>query len=208
MAAGPQFTFLEALYGLGEHVDAELESRRYAPHSPRDAIRRGVYYVSANRERDGLLAHMSALDNLVLPWMRYHTRFLAFSHAKAARIYARAEETLNVETGHMDEPIVALSGGNRQKLVVGRWLFGRKPKVLLLSQPTQGVDVGARVDIAIALRRLTSEGATVLVASSESDEIELLCDRAFVCEGTSWQTSERSDGWSERLLEALIRRAA
>ena len=133
-----------------------------------------------------------ALDNLVLPWMRYHTRFLAFSHAKAARIYARAEETLNVETGHMDEPIVALSGGNRQKLVVGRWLFGRKPKVLLLSQPTQGVDVGARVDIAIALRRLTSEGVTVLVASSESDEIELLCDRAFVCEGAPWQASERS----------------
>ena len=138
MAAGPQFTFLEALYGLGEHVDAELESRRYAPHSPRDAIRRGVYYVSANRERDGLLAHMSALDNLVLPWMRYHTRFLAFSHAKAARIYARAEEALNVETGHMDEPIVALSGGNRQKLVVGRWLFGRKPKVLLLSPTHPG----------------------------------------------------------------------
>ena len=208
MAAGPQLTFLEALYGLGEHVDAELESRRYAPHSPRDAIRRGVYYVSANRERDGLLAHMSALDNLVLPWMRYHTRFLAFSHAKAARIYARAEETLNVETGHMDEPIVALSGGNRQKLVVGRWLFGRKPKVLLLSQPTQGVDVGARVDIAIALRRLTSEGVTVLVASSESDEIELLCDRAFVCEGAPWQASERSADWSERLLEALIRRVA
>ena len=208
MAAGPLFTFLEALYGLGEHVDAELESRRYAPHSPRGAIRRGVYYVSANRERDGLLAHMSALDNLVLPWMRYHTRFLAFSHAKAARIYARAEETLNVETGHMDEPIVALSGGNRQKLVVGRWLFGRKPKVLLLSQPTQGVDVGARVDIAIALRRLTSEGVTVLVASSESDEIELLCDRAFVCEGAPWQASERSADWSERLLEALIRRVA
>ena len=80
--------------------------------------------------------------------------------------------------------------------------------MLLLSQPTQGVDVGARVDIAIALRRLTSEGATVLVASSESDEIELLCDHAFVCEGTSWQASERSADWSERLLKALIRRVA
>ena len=208
MAAGPQFTFLEALYGLGERVDAELDGRRFAPHSPREAIRRGVYYVSANRERDGLLAHMSSLDNFVLPWMRHHTRFLAFSHAKAARVYARAEEALNVETGHIDDPIIALSGGNRQKIVVGRWLFGRQPKVLLLSQPTQGVDVGARADIARALRRLTGEGVTVLVASSESDEIELLCDRAFVCEGTPWQASERAADWSERLLEALIRRAA
>ena len=110
-----------------------------------------------------------------------------FSHAKAARVYARAEEALNVEAGHIDDPIVALSGGNRQKprrRPLALWFA--QPKVLLLSQPTQGVDVGARVDIAKALRRLTSEGVTVLVASSESDEIELLCDRAFVCEGVSW----------------------
>ncbi len=206
MAAGPQFAFLEALYGLRGHVEAEIEGRRYNPHSPRDAIRRGVFYVSANRERDGLLADMSALDNLVLPWMDDLTRFLALSHAKAAKAYAQARQALNVEGGHMDAPIVALSGGNRQKLVVGRWLFGQKPKVLLLSQPTQGVDVGARVDIARALRRLTNDGVTVLIASSESDEIELLCDRAYVCEGTSWQEFERSADWSERLLEALIRR--
>ena len=108
----------------------------------------------------------------------------------------------------MDAPIVALSGGNRQKLVVGRWLFGQQPKVLLLSQPTQGVDVGARVDIARALRRLTDAGVVVLIASSESDEIELLCDRAYVCEGETWQAFPRSADWSERLLEALIQRAA
>jgi ABC-type sugar transport system ATPase subunit len=208
MAAGPQFAFLEALYGLGAQVEAEVEGRRYNPHSPRDAIRRGVYYVSANRERDGLLADMSALDNLVLPWMDDHTTLLAFSRAKAAKVYARARETLNVEGGHMDAPIVALSGGNRQKLVVGRWLFGQQPKVLLLSQPTQGVDVGARVDIARALRRLTDAGVVVLIASSESDEIELLCDRAYVCEGETWQAIPRSADWSERLLEALIQRAA
>ena len=208
MAAGPQFAFLEALYGLGAQVEAEVEGRRYNPHSPRDAIRRGVYYVSANRERDGLLADMSALDNLVLPWMDDHTTLLAFSRAKAANVYSRAREDLNVEGGHMDAPIVALSGGNRQKLVVGRWLFGQQPKVLLLSQPTQGVDVGARVDIARALRRLTNAGVVVLIASSESDEIELLCDRAYVCEGESWQAFPRSADWSERLLEALIRRAA
>ena len=208
MAAGPQFAFLEALYGLGAQVEAEVEGRRYNPHSPRDAIRRGVYYVSANRERDGLLADMSALDNLVLPWMDDHTTLLAFSRAKGAKVYSRAREDLNVEGGHMDAPIVALSGGNRQKLVVGRWLFGQQPKVLLLSQPTQGVDVGARVDIARALRRLTNAGVVVLIASSESDEIELLCDRAYVCEGESWQAFPRSADWSERLLEALIQRAA
>jgi ABC-type sugar transport system ATPase subunit len=208
MAAGPQFAFLRALYGLGPQVVAVVDGARYAPRAPRDAIRRGVYYVSANRERDGLLADMSALDNLVLPWMKEQTTLLAFSHRKAAKVYARARKALNVQGGHMDAPISALSGGNRQKVVVGRWLFGKQPKILLLSQPTQGVDVGARVDIARALRTLADEGVTVLVASSESDEIELLCDRAHVCEGMPWQALERSADWSERLLEALIQRAA
>ena len=140
--------------------------------------------------------------------MNDHTTLLAFSRSKSASVYALASEALNVEGGHMDAPIVALSGGNRQKLVVGRWLFGQQPKVLLLSQPTQGVDVGARVDIARALRRLTDAGVVVLIASSESDEIELLCDRAYVCEGETWQAFPRSADWSERLLEALIQRAA
>lgn len=204
MAAGPQFKFLEALFGIKDTFAAELDGRKYAPRSPREAIRRGVFYVSANRELDGLLKDMSALDNLVLPWIDAHRKLLAFSHSKAARVYRRAETALNIEGGHIDAPVGALSGGNRQKIVVGRWLFGDTPKVLLLSQPTQGVDVGARVDIARALQRLTAEGVTVLVASSESDEIELLCDRAIICEGKTWLASEPGPDWSERLLEGLI----
>lgn len=104
----------------------------------------------------------------------------------------------------MDGPVSALSGGNRQKVVLGRWIFGDRPTVLLLSQPTQGVDVGARLDIANALRNLTESGVTVLVASSEADEIELLCDRAYTCFGDHWPESGASAGWSENLLKSLV----
>jgi len=204
MAAGPQFKLLQSLFGIGEPIAAGLEGERFAPGSPREAMRRGVYYVSADREGDGLLIDMSALDNLVLPWIGRHTLFGVYSHSKAASVYERAKLALNIQGGHLNAPVGALSGGNRQKVVVGRWLFGDQPKVLLLSQPTQGVDVGARADIARALRRLAAEGVTVLVASSESDEIELLCDRAYICEGESWMEAGQGPDWGERLLEGLV----
>ena len=208
MAAGPQFDLLEQLYGNGGHVAARLDEGPFLPRYPQDAIRRGVYYVSADRERDGLPAEMTALDNLVMPWLDTHTRMFAISHTHAAGVYQRAKQALNIRGGHMDAPAGALSGGNRQKLVVGRWLFGRQPKVLLLSQPTQGVDVGARMDIAVALRHLAEQGVTILVASSEADEIALLCDRAIICEGLEWIDSPRSDRWEEQLLEGLVTQAA
>jgi ABC-type sugar transport system ATPase subunit len=208
MAAGPQFRFLEQLYGIAGSVTARLDGVSFTPRSPRGAIRRGVYYVSADRERDGLLPEMSALDNLVLPWLELHTRLLLLSHVRAARVFREAQKTLNVRGGHMDASAGALSGGNRQKLVVGRWLLGRQPSVLLLSQPTQGVDVGARTDIAIALRRLAEQQVIVLVASSEADEIALLCDRAIICDTQTWFASPRSERWEERLLEGLVTRNA
>jgi ABC-type sugar transport system ATPase subunit len=180
----------------------------FSPRSPRAAIRRGVYYVSGDRERDGLLPEMSALDNLVMPWLELHTRYGTVARSKTAQVYRDAQETLDVRGAHMEAPVGAFSGGNRQKFVVGRWLFGSRPSVLLLSQPTQGVDVGARVDIARALRRLAEDGVTILVASSETDEIALLCDRAIICEGERWAESQRGDAWEGRLLEGLIARAA
>lgn len=208
MAAGPQFTLLERLFGCGAPIEATLEGKRLPLRGPRDAIAHGVFYVSANREREGLLAHMSALDNLVLPWMDSLRTAGLYSHAKAAAVFGRAQQSLNIRGGDMDGLISALSGGNRQKVVLGRWIFGGRPKVLLLAQPTQGVDVGARMDIAAALRKLTEAGVTVVVASSEADEIELLCDRAYTCVGGVWPVSEAADGWSEALLKSLVQTAA
>jgi ABC-type sugar transport system ATPase subunit len=207
MAAGPQFNLAERLFGVGEPIEATLGGEQYAPSGPRNAIRRGVYYVSADRERDALLGHMSALENLVLPWMEQHTWGGAYSRAKAAVVFNRAKIRLNITGGHMDGPISALSGGNRQKIVLGRWMFGDRPRVLLLCHPTQGVDVGARLDIAKALRELASDGVTVLVSSSEADEIELICDTAYTCFGDYWPRSEAIPDWAESLLQSLIEQA-
>lgn len=208
MAAGPQFTLLERLFGIGEPVEASLDGRPLRIGGPRDAIAQGVFYVSANREREGLLTQMTALDNLVLPWIDGHRNGPLYSHTKAATLFRTAQQSLNIRGGHMDGPVSALSGGNRQKVVLGRWIFGKRPDVLLLSQPTQGVDVGARLDIAAALRALTETGTAVIVASSEADEIELLCDRAYTCFGNVWPASEAAEDWSEVLLRSLVGTAA
>lgn len=205
MAAGPQFRLLDSIYGISGNIqDIRLGDRTIGCRGPREAIAAGIYYVGANRERDGLVSDMSALDNLVLPWIHRYTRLGTYSHSLAEKIYERAERVLNLMGGHMDAPVTALSGGNRQKIFLGRWLFGDNPKLLLLAQPTQGVDVGARADIAAALRELSAAGVTVLVASSESDEIELLCDRAVTLHGDLAVETLPGPDWSERLLKSLV----
>ena len=204
MAAGPQFYFLEALFGLGDETNSKLEGRLYRARNPRDAIRLGVYYVSADRERDGLILEMSAVDNLLLPWLDTYTNGTVLTRKEMARTFRGAAKALNIRVGAVDTPIGAFSGGNRQKIVIGRWIFGLQPRLLLLSQPTQGVDIGARTDIARALRKLADQGVTILVASSEADEIALLCERAVICEGERWQECPRTELWEERLLEGLL----
>lgn len=204
MAAGPQFYFLEALFGLGDETDSKLEGRLYRARNPRDAIRLGVYYVSADRERDGLILEMSAVDNLLLPWLDTYTNGTVLTRKEMARTFRDAAKALNIRGGAVDTPIGAFSAGNRQKIVIGRWIFGLQPRLLLLSQPTQGVDIGARTDIARALRKLADQGVTILVASSEADEIALLCERAVICEGERWQECPRTELWEEQLLEGLL----
>lgn len=206
MAGGPQYELLSALFGLGGPVETTLDGRRFCPRSPRDAISRHVFLVTADRERDALIPEMSALDNLVLPWVKRLSRRGAISRRRTASLYEGARTALSIAGAAPSAPISAFSGGNRQKHVLGRWLFGDPPVVLLLCQPTQGVDVGARVDIARALRQVADEGVTVLVASSETDEIGLLCDRAVICQGAGWTLAEREPHWEERLLAQLLER--
>jgi ABC-type sugar transport system ATPase subunit len=206
MAAGPQYELMASLFGLGERVDARLDGASFSPRAPRDAIRRGVFLVTADRERDALLPEMSALDNLVMPWVGRLTVRGAVSKSKSTSMYDRAKAAMDIRGATADAPISAFSGGNRQKHVLGRWLYGHSTMVLLLCQPTQGVDVGARADIATALRAVADEGVTVLVASSETDEIALLCDRTIVCEGETWPELEREADWEQRMLEKLLAR--
>ncbi|GAA4743262.1 sugar ABC transporter ATP-binding protein [Nocardioides endophyticus] len=205
MAGDRQFDLLESLYGLSRGVDATLGDARFAPSGPRAAVRAGVHYVSADRERDSLIDGMSARDNLLLPWLKQFSRFGVISNRRVRRTYDASRDELSIRGARDIDNISSFSGGNRQKVVIARWMLVSRPRLLLLAQPTQGVDVSARQEIATAVRAAASAGVTVVVASAESDEIDLLCDSAYVCRSEEWRPVPRGvRDFQEQLLAALL----
>lgn len=204
MAAGAQYSVVESLFGLrgrarfrmGNDVDVA---------SPRAALRRGIHLVPGDRERDGMVSGLSAAENVFLPWYRKTPGRGWWIGSRSTRgPYDRARAALNILGPDSSATIDQFSGGNRQKHLLARWMFVHEPQVLLLAQPTQGVDVGAKADIVRAVRELASAGTSVVVVSAESDEIASLCDRAYVLLETEIVEVPRTPSFDERLLAALL----
>jgi ribose transport system ATP-binding protein/rhamnose transport system ATP-binding protein len=159
-----------------------LEGRAFAPASPAAAVRAGVGYVPEERRADGLLLTKSIAFNLSLANLRQVAFAPALPLVSPRRQRGLAEETIRALAIKAEGPAQAvgrLSGGNQQKVVIGRWL-ARRPKVMILDEPTRGVDVGARAEIHRLVRRLAAEGMAVLAISSEPEELPDLCDRVLV----------------------------
>jgi len=145
---------------------------------PREAMKNGFALVPGDRAREGLLYIRSILDNLVLPsWRRYG---LPLKVSNARKDATQTGSSLNLKMAGLEEPVSSLSGGNAQKVVIGKWLM-REPQVLLLDDPTKGVDVGTKAEFYALLTRLSNEeGKTVLFYSSDDEELIGLCDRVLV----------------------------
>ena len=144
---------------------------------PREAMRGGFALVPGDRAREGLLYIRSILDNLLLPsWRRFGLPLKVNDAKKEA---TKVGSSLNLKMAGLDEPVSSLSGGNAQKVVIGKWLM-REPQVLLLDDPTKGVDVGTKAEFYALLIRLSEEGKTILFYSSDEEELIGLCDRVLV----------------------------
>jgi ribose transport system ATP-binding protein len=137
----------------------------------------GFALVPGDRAREGLLYIRSILENLQLPSWAHYSFPLKIGKAKndAERMSAR----LNLVMTGLQEPVSSLSGGNAQKVVIGKWLM-RQPLVLLLDDPTKGVDVGTKAEFYALLTKLCEEGKTILFYSSDDEELVGLCDRVLV----------------------------
>ena len=149
------------------------------PSDPERALRAGIAFVPSERARLGLFATMAVRENLTISRLRTLRRF-----GRVDRVAERSEtsgwiERLGVVTSGTEAPIATLSGGNQQKVMIGRSLR-LQPKVLLLDEPTQGVDVGARHEVHGILEAAVADGMAVLVASTDSDELVRLCHRVLV----------------------------
>ena len=144
---------------------------------PREAMKSGLALVPGDRAKEGLLYIRSILENILLPsWGQYG---LPLKIGKAKADATQTGASLNLKMAGLQEPVSSLSGGNAQKVVIGKWLM-RKPQVLLLDDPTKGVDVGTKAEFYALLTQLCEEGKTILLYSSDDEELVGLCDRVLV----------------------------
>jgi len=167
---------LRTLVGLDtiRSGDITLHGRAYRPRTPGDAQKAGVVYVTEERKIDGIVPAMDSGMNVVLPVLGRHRRFGLLDHGAMRKEAAEYMDLLKVR-GNRHGPVVSLSGGNQQKVLLARAL-AQKPQVLLLDEPTKGVDLGVKAEIHRIIRDLAhQQGLTVLVVSSEEDEV---CDVA------------------------------
>lgn len=206
MAGGEQFGIAAQLAGAGSSPQPyELDGAFVRFSSPAQAIRRGVFFVPPDRDTEGLIASETALDNVMLPWYASgRSRGWWVSARSGAEIYAQARKALDIRGPSADAEVSQFSGGNRQKHLLARWLYPAEPVLLILAQPTQGVDVGAKLDIVEAARDAAGRGVAVVVASSESDEIASMCDRAYTVLGDQLAQIPRSESFNEDLLTSLL----
>jgi ribose transport system ATP-binding protein len=174
-------SLLKSLFGIlpVESGSVRMDGRKLSLKSPRDAMRAGIAFVPENRAEDAAFPELSLTDNLSVAVV---DRYWKKGRLRAGQQRRDAEDLLSrflIKAESVEDPLSALSGGNQQKVIVARWLR-RSPRVVLLDEPTQGVDVGARHEIYLLIRQAVEAGAVALVASSDSEELAAICDRVIV----------------------------
>ena len=143
------------------------------------ALESGLAYLPRNRKENAILKDMSILDNGSIVYLPRMKKRGFIDQAMQERLFAKQVEDLRIKMGDRKDLITSLSGGNQQKVVLAKWLIS-DPKVLILDNPTQGVDVGAKEEIYTIIRRLAAQGVAIVVLSSEAQEIMRVCDRSLV----------------------------
>ena len=180
----------------------EVEGREARIRHPRDAVRAGIGMVPEDRKLHGLLLSQSIRVNTTLARLGAVTRPRWWLDRRRERAVAEGvRERLSVESASVEQPALELSGGNQQKVVIGRWLF-RDCDILLFDEPTRGIDIGAKQTVYGVLRDLASRDKAILMVSSELLELMAICDRiAVMSAGRLTATFSRGE-WSEEKIMA------
>ena len=206
MGAG-RSELLEAIFGIHPHETTgtiTLEGKPCTITSPEQALRRGLGLVPEDRKRQGLILGMSVEDNISLSNLAdFESAYLLSSNR--SREHAKSfVDQFAIRTPSVEHRVGNLSGGNQQKVVLSK-VLARKPKVLMLDEPTRGIDVNAKREIYGVINRLKLEGMAIMVVSSELPEILGIADRIIVlCEGRKTAELDRSEASEEKLMRAAV----
>jgi ABC-type sugar transport system ATPase subunit len=149
------------------------------PQSPNDAIQKGLVLVSEDRKRYGLVLQQNISNNTTLAALKLFCKNLLINHSQVKNATSKSVAELKIKANSIKQQVQNLSGGNQQKVVLAKWLL-TKPAILILDEPTRGIDIGAKAEIYTLIQNLASQGAAILMVSSELPELMGLCDKIYV----------------------------
>ena len=200
-----QRELLLALFGVLRGVGGEVlvDGKSTSINSPRAAKAEGIgmALIPEDRKTEGLMLPMPVRDNLSFAAMTRFARGGVIDGTAERRAIDEMVKLLAIKTDGIAVPVGSLSGGNQQKVVIAKWLM-RKPRIILLNDPTRGIDVGTKQEIYALLRRLADEGAAILLYSTDYDELIGCCDRVLVMYDGAVRAELSGDGLNERALIA------
>ena len=193
-----------AIFGI-DRLDAGqlwIDGRRFKPRSPRAALRRGLAYLPEDRLQQGLIQPMSVAVNASMAVLPYLTSGGFLRPRRERALARRFMEQLRIKATSPAQVVRGLSGGNQQKVVLSKWLAA-EPRILILDEPTHGVDVGTKADVHRTISHLAAQGLSILLISSELPEILGMSDRVLVMqEGRLVAELPRDEATQERIIEA------
>ena len=200
-----QRELLLALFGVlrGTSGEVRVDGRPVTLASPADAkaARNGIALIPEDRKTEGLMLPMSVRENLSFASLGHVSRGGVIDRGAERRAVDEMVKLLAIKAADLDVPVASLSGGNQQKVVIAKWLMTR-PRIVLLADPTRGIDVGTKAEIYRLLRRLADEGAAVLLYSTDYAELIGCCDRVLVLYGGRVVRELAGDAITERALVA------
>jgi len=192
-----------AIFGADPYDEGEilLDGQPVRMRTPQDAIRRGIALVPEDRKLQALVLPLSVRENISLPNLDRLRRFGFVRRRDEQRLVDRFISALRIRTPSQAQRVMNLSGGNQQKVVLAKWL-ARQPRVLIVDEPTRGIDIGAKAEVHTLLRELADAGVAIMMISSELPEILRMSDRIVVMrEGRIAGELTRAEATQERIME-------
>ena len=201
MGAG-RTEIMRAIFGVDPHESGKLyfEGKEIHIKNPRDAIRHGFGFITENRKTEGLILDFSIERNIALPSEERLAQSHVINDKKEFDFSSELSKRLGVKAQDINLPASTLSGGNQQKVVIAKWV-GMHPKLLILDEPTRGIDIGAKKDIYDLMNELTAKGVSIIMVSSELPEVIGMSDRILVIhEGRAAGIIEHKDATQTRIM--------
>ncbi len=184
LAGAGRTEVIENLFGISERLGGRLylDGKEIRNRSPRESIRNGFALLTEERRATGIFGNLNIRENTTISSLRKHLKLGVLSERSRRRDTAWSIGAMNIKTASQETEIRLLSGGNQQKVILGRWLL-TEPEILMLDEPTRGIDVGAKFEIYQLIDSLAAKGKAVIVVSGELPELLGICDRIYVMSG-------------------------